>query len=129
AVDTPLPMVHVPTIFQRQRLTAHPTQPLLLQPKVTHRPTTRQRFLHLVTETLLEVRLPRRIVGVRVTPNLYASPYTDRAGREQVNDRAFPVSADDYPCKHSLPATHPFEILRLHPGSTFLVVSPTRPPP
>src|SRR5260370_1336825 len=55
----------MPPPFQRQRLTADRTFPVLLQPKIPRRPTPLQGVGHLCGQTLFKIEFPARIVGIR----------------------------------------------------------------
>jgi hypothetical protein len=74
AQATPKKVVDVPTLGQRQRLTADQTFAVLLQPKVTCRPPARQGAGHLSCQALLKIQLPGRIVRIRRPLDLHMSP-------------------------------------------------------
>src|SRR5262245_28953847 len=128
-VHTPLPMMDLPSRFERQRLIADRAESLLPQPKVTHPSAARQRFLHLVAQALLEVRLPRRVISVGVAPNLDAPADPDGPRRDELNDVSLPLPAQDHAREHPRAVAHPAKVLGLHPGAPLAVVPPTRPPP
>src|SRR5262249_26493121 len=73
AVRTPEEMVDVPAFLERQRLTTRQAFPVLFQPQVTRRSPTQQGAGHLSGETLLEVQLPGRIVGIRRAADLHVT--------------------------------------------------------
>src|SRR5260370_36672390 len=66
-MTAPKKVMDVPAFFQRQRLTADQTFPILLQPKATRLPASCQGAGHLMRQALFKVQFPGPIVGIGVT--------------------------------------------------------------
>src|SRR5262245_11663680 len=129
AVRTPAKVMDLPALPQRQRLTTHQTVPVLLQPKVTRRSTTRQGVGHLSGPPLLEVQLPGRIVGVGVTADFHVPTDRDRPGPEQENAPMAAVRVRYGAPKCPAAIARLGEVLPPHPGRRLVPVPPPCPTP
>src|SRR3954452_13479668 len=94
------------------------------------RPSTRQGVGHLLRQALLEVQLPARVVGVRLTADFHVTPDAGRARLDQpdgpfaaplLRDRAAKAPAATVPGAQ--------EVLRLDPGGGLVPVPAARPTP
>src|SRR5262249_1751161 len=114
----------LPSRRQRQRFRTDRTTPILLQPKVTCRPTPRQGAGQVRHQALLKVQLPGRVVRVRSPSDFYVSAKRRGLGLHE-EDRtkvAFPIS--DRATEPPPAVSRLREVFALHPGRRLLPVPP-----
>src|SRR5262245_20928452 len=129
AVAAPEQVVHVPSCFQRQRLTADPTLAVLLPPEVTRCPATDQGAGHLRRQTLLEVPLPGRVVRIGLPSDFHVSPDGGGPCLDQPDRLLATCLVRDRAAKALAAASGMCEVFRLYPSCGFVSVSPSRPTP